>query len=370
MMTDNKEEAVEPGIQQELDCMNTACERINQLENDLSKKRNLYRQTLSESTQNLEFLSNRLGDCVNKARPYFDAVMKAKDAQHEIQVATINFERAVSMHDAAKEMVLVAEQGMLKDTSDKMDTAWPEMLNHATIKVNDAEADRHRSELEHERCAELFKKAQREVYRLEKKLKTAISKSRPYFEAKKIVQKRLEDLSDGVKDTELELSASKHRYSMALKSLEEISESIHKSRGTYVPSVEELGTRQEGVGAESTPQASPSLSRINSSSKDFMLKNAVINSDGDAWAVEKSHTTENRLSEKLHAGSSETIGSLRSSGSGTSETSVTDLSQEFEQLSSSTKPIPDKLTPSPNVSHKKRTEVLLSVAALESYVSS
>ena len=33
------------------------------------------------------------------------------------QAATLNFERAASMHEAAKEMVIVAEQGMSKDKS-------------------------------------------------------------------------------------------------------------------------------------------------------------------------------------------------------------------------------------------------------------
>ena len=38
------------------------------------------------------------------------------------------------MHNAAREMVGTAEQGMLKGVQ-SMDSAWPEMLNHATQKV-------------------------------------------------------------------------------------------------------------------------------------------------------------------------------------------------------------------------------------------
>lgn len=38
------------------------------------------------------------------------------------------------MHTAAREMVYVAEQGLLADKN-TMDPTWQEMLNHATAKV-------------------------------------------------------------------------------------------------------------------------------------------------------------------------------------------------------------------------------------------
>ena len=39
------------------------------------------------------------------------------------------------MHSAAREMVYVAEQGLLADKN-TMDPTWQEMLNHATAKVS------------------------------------------------------------------------------------------------------------------------------------------------------------------------------------------------------------------------------------------
>lgn len=55
-------------------------------------------------------------------------------AQQETQKAALRYERAVSMHTAAREMVYVAEQGLLADRN-TMDPTWQEMLNHATSKV-------------------------------------------------------------------------------------------------------------------------------------------------------------------------------------------------------------------------------------------
>lgn len=55
-------------------------------------------------------------------------------AQQETQKAALRYERAVSMHTAAREMVYVAEQGLLADRN-TLDPTWQEMLNHATCKV-------------------------------------------------------------------------------------------------------------------------------------------------------------------------------------------------------------------------------------------
>lgn len=41
------------------------------------------------------------------------------------------------MHNAAREMVFVAEQGVMADKN-RLDPTWQEMLNHATCKVSQA----------------------------------------------------------------------------------------------------------------------------------------------------------------------------------------------------------------------------------------
>lgn len=106
-----------------------------------------------------------MGNCIEKARPYYEARRLAKEvpasprgtdggagvswgflifvvtpfplaaqAQQETQKAALRYERAVSMHNAAREMVFVAEQGVMADKN-RLDPTWQEMLNHATCKV-------------------------------------------------------------------------------------------------------------------------------------------------------------------------------------------------------------------------------------------
>ncbi len=53
----------------------------------------------------------------------------------------MSYERAVSMHTAAREMVYVAEQGLMADGKNTLDPTWQEMLNHATAKVTNKRRD-------------------------------------------------------------------------------------------------------------------------------------------------------------------------------------------------------------------------------------
>jgi hypothetical protein len=92
---------------------------------------------LSESTRRLKVLSKKLGSCIERARPYYEALEIAKKAQQECQKAAVQFQRANEIHAAAKETVALAEQRFLSNQHEwQFDNAWQEMLNHATIKVN------------------------------------------------------------------------------------------------------------------------------------------------------------------------------------------------------------------------------------------
>lgn len=68
----------------------------------------------------------------------FNLIFCCFKAQVETQRAALRFERAMSMHEAAKEMVQLAEQGYM-NKGEPFDPAWQEMLNHATMKVDNAD---------------------------------------------------------------------------------------------------------------------------------------------------------------------------------------------------------------------------------------
>ncbi|KAM5146783.1 SH3 domain-binding protein 5-like [Mantella aurantiaca] len=223
------EEELDPRIQEELERLNQASEEINQLELQLDDARTAYRRILTESARRLNSLATQLGACIEKARPYYEARRLAKEAQQDTHSAALRYERAVSMHAAAREMVFVAEQGVTADKN-RLDPTWQEMLNHATCKVNEAEEERLRSEFEHQRVTRQCHEAEARVQTLQKSLKRVIIKSRPYFELKAQFNTVLEEHKARVTSLEVSVSQAKLRYSAALRNLEKISEEIHARR--------------------------------------------------------------------------------------------------------------------------------------------
>lgn len=245
------EEELDPRIQEELECLNETSEEINKMELELQEVRSSHRRILSESVLKLKGKSSELGSCIEKARPYYEARRKAKEAQQETQKAALSFERAVSMHSAAREMVHVAEQGLTVVKT--LDPTWQEMLNHATAKVNEAEEERLKSEREHMRVTQLCQEAEARVQELQKSLKRAIVKSKSYFELKSQFNDILEEHKSRILQLEDRISKAKVNYSSTLRNLEQISEEIHAQRGQGQSKNEPINMcngRSPPVGAE------------------------------------------------------------------------------------------------------------------------
>ncbi|XP_075865377.1 SH3 domain-binding protein 5-like isoform X3 [Microcebus murinus] len=227
-LSPREEEELDPRIQEELEHLNQASEEINQVELQLDEARTTYRRILQESARKLNTQGSHLGSCIEKARPYYEARRLAKEAQQETQKAALRYERAVSMHNAAREMVFVAEQGVMADKN-RLDPTWQEMLNHATCK------------------------AEARVQSLQKTLRRAIGKSRPYFELKAQFSQILEEHKAKVTELEQQVAQAKTRYSVALRNLEQISEQIH-ARRRGLPSYPPGPRRSSPVGAEAGPE--------------------------------------------------------------------------------------------------------------------
>ncbi|XP_029507483.2 SH3 domain-binding protein 5-like [Oncorhynchus nerka] len=254
---DKFEEELDPRIQEELEHLNQASDEINKLELQLDDARSSYRRILTDSARKLNAQGSQLGTCIEKARPYYEARRLTKEAQQETQKAALRYERAVSMHTAAREMVYVAEQGLLADRN-TLDPTWQEMLNHATSKVNEAEEERLRSEREHQRVTQLCQEAEQRVQTLQKSLKRVIVKSKPYFELKAQFNHILEEHKANVVQLEERVAKVKMRYSVALRNLEQISEQIHAQRGRVRATRAHLvacGGRSSPVGAEAEVKA-------------------------------------------------------------------------------------------------------------------
>ncbi|XP_076610250.1 SH3 domain-binding protein 5-like [Chaetodon auriga] len=240
-----EEEEVDPRIQGELEKLNQSTDDINRWESELEDCRQRFRAVLMEATVKLDEQMKRIGRAVDDSKPYWEARKVARQAQVEAQKATQEFQRAVEILRAAKETIALAEERLLEEDSRQFDSAWQEMLNHATQRVMEAEQARTRSEAEHRKTAANYNSCISHMRQLEKKLKRSINKSRPYFELKAKYYLQLEQLKRLVDERQAKLVVAKAEYRAALRNLESISEEIHAQRRSLV-----MGTRGQGVGAE------------------------------------------------------------------------------------------------------------------------
>ncbi|XP_040928685.1 SH3 domain-binding protein 5-like isoform X2 [Betta splendens] len=240
-----EEEEVDPRIQGELEKLNQSTDDINRWESELEDCRQRFRTVLVEATVKLDEHLKRIGRPVEESKPYWEARRIARQAQVEAQKATQEFQRAVEILRAAKETIALAEERLLEEDSRQFDSAWQEMLNHATHRVVEAEQARTRSEAEHKKTAANYHLCISRMKQLEKKLKRSINKSRPYFEFKAKYYQQLEQMKSHVDECQTKVTTAKAEYRSALRNLESISEEIHAQRRSLA-----MGTREQGVGAE------------------------------------------------------------------------------------------------------------------------
>ncbi|KAK0155008.1 SH3 domain-binding protein 5 [Merluccius polli] len=239
------DEELDPRIQGELEKLNQSTDAINRCETELEGARQKFRSVLVEATVKLDELVKKIGKAVEESKPYWEARRVARQAQLEAQKATQEFQRAAEVLRAAKETISLAEQRLLEEDHRHFDSAWQEMLNHATQRVMEAEHTKTRSELVHKETAAKYTAAMSRVKQLEKKLKRTINKSKPYFEMKAKYYLQLEHLKQKVDDLQARLCQAKGQYKGALRSLEVISDQIHERRRSTA-----MGPRGRGVGTE------------------------------------------------------------------------------------------------------------------------
>ncbi|XP_051526945.1 SH3 domain-binding protein 5 [Myxocyprinus asiaticus] len=252
-----EEEDVDPRIQGELEKLNQSTDNINRWETELEDSRQKFRAVLVEATVKLDEQVKKIGKAVEDSKPYWEARRAARQAQVEAQRATQEYQRAIEILRAAKETIALAEERLLEEDSRQFDSAWQEMLNHATQRVMEAEQSRTRSEIDHRETAAKYNGAISHMRQLEKKLKRTINKSRPYFELKGKYYLQLEQLKRRVDEHQTKLTQAKAEYRTALRNLETISDEIHARRRHS-----SMGPRGRGVGAEDDGAATDDITNF------------------------------------------------------------------------------------------------------------
>ncbi|GAB1603368.1 SH3 domain-binding protein 5-like [Argonauta hians] len=239
-------------IKIELNRLNEASEEINRLENDLDKARSAYQSTLSNRTHELDQLSAHIRKSISKSKDYYEQKEISKCVQEETLRAARHFQTANSIYQAAKETILLAEAQLMQENSDhchtsELSSSTQEALNHAIIRLMEAEKEKRKREEEHHRTASICSELEMTIKKYERLHTKAIAKSKPYFEKKNEMKEALRIQKKQVDSLQSALLDMKGIYSEALKNLEQISEEVHRRRKLkeflYLP-------REPGVGSE------------------------------------------------------------------------------------------------------------------------
>ncbi|KAL1399886.1 hypothetical protein pipiens_007873 [Culex pipiens pipiens] len=250
---------VDPRVQIELEKLNEATDNINKYELDLEEAKTDFRELLKESIEKIKAVAKKLGNSIDSAKPYYEARLYASQLTKETQQSALNYDKAKSVHAAAKEMVYLAEQGLGEKST--LDTACQEMLTHATTRVNESqnECTEMRNVL---RISELkLEVANNRVAKLHSQLRGAIRASSleirrnllimsflayqnqllfaPYYELRANYNAVLLEQKQKVLDLESKVAEAKMSYNEALTNLEKISEEIHQQRKARASSIDE-----------------------------------------------------------------------------------------------------------------------------------
>ncbi|XP_065365836.1 dentin sialophosphoprotein isoform X2 [Calliphora vicina] len=228
MSTESNNTPVDPRVQVELEKLNTATDNINKYEVELDEAKCEFKRILAESVVRIKQSAHKLGNSIEAAKPYYESRIYAAQLAKETQQAASNYEKAKSIHAAAKEMVYLAEQGLGEKST--LDTACQEMLSHAASKVNQSQLEVTDARNSLKMCQLKLEVANNRVGKLQGQLRQAIKASRPYYETRANYNGILKAQKEKINSLENRVADAKMTYNEALKNLEQISEEIHRQR--------------------------------------------------------------------------------------------------------------------------------------------
>jgi hypothetical protein len=167
-------ESLDPRIQIELERLNKSSAEINKMENELEDAKQLFINSRQRQLQRLEYLQKKLGTCITKAKPYYEAVEKTEKIQLEAQKTVQEYQKANSMYKTAKETLTVAENNLI---SGEIPDAWQEHLSSTITKINISKKIVDQAEENHRIKTCEYQNSEQNCQLLEKDLKKHITKS-------------------------------------------------------------------------------------------------------------------------------------------------------------------------------------------------
>lgn len=200
---------------------------VNNLETELENARQEYRNNMADFSQRLKSEARKMGTCVEKGRPLFDAQRNMRRAQAEVQQVSMQYRRAQHLKDVAKQMVTSAEQKMGqckkieaggKDVGLLMQ--WLEQLNHSNDSFTKASETANQLAKSHGKAAKEFVNWQGKVHELENSnVAKYLDQAKPYFNLQSELWGRMEQQGAIMVRIEASLAEARAQFSAAVQSI-------------------------------------------------------------------------------------------------------------------------------------------------------
>jgi len=227
--SENDDEELDPRVKGALEELNTATDDINISEKDLDASKKAFKQAMAQVQIDLQQLMQKIGKKnIDKARPYHNALYKARKAHYEARRAAQQYEQASDSQRKSKTLVQKFEKDLMKGGT--FNPLLQQKLNQATQSVMEADKRKRRAADVHSRTTQNFLEADEELMNLAKTRKKVILKTQPYFSCKERHDKHLLKLKEDLVRHEKGVKSAKDRVKAALKMLEDISGEIHEKR--------------------------------------------------------------------------------------------------------------------------------------------
>ncbi|CAD5229776.1 unnamed protein product [Bursaphelenchus okinawaensis] len=215
-------------VHEELEKLNIATDVINKLELQLDREREKFKELHSQWSKESADIKKKYDSSIKKSRPYYESVAEERKLREQAQQAAMQFERANSMLQVAKQQVKLTQDSLTRQQI--IEPECLEVLNHHIQRVNEAESERLEAEEMHRCLSHRLIEVTQRVKQLGKDNARAIKKTRHYFDLHMDFRKRLDQQKQKISCLEAEVKQKKRDYTSSLRNLEQISDSIHEER--------------------------------------------------------------------------------------------------------------------------------------------
>jgi len=246
-----------------LETMNRAAAEVNHFERQVSEAQVRHKKMLERWSRLYEDLRAEYGNCIDRSKPYFDAVQALDAASHKVQNAVREFSAAASQHTQAKiELRRIEEKLAYGAHKMTLDQEQQDGLSKATVRVLCCQQERDRREQEYACVLRECQDSQKAVEARRAQIgHTAIARATPCF--RRLQQHQLTLATEQARITALEdkLRSCKTAYGSSMRELDRINCAVHSARKSAIslrqeespPEVTQVSAETEPPESTSTP---------------------------------------------------------------------------------------------------------------------